>query len=113
MWVQLPPGAQSDPVIAFFMPFFVYIVYSPSLQRFYVGTTDDVAKRIDEHNNNKYPGSFTSKGIPWELFFQIECKTGDQAYKLEKYIKKMKSTNFIKRLKNESELLISIFKKLE
>ena len=113
VWVQLPPGAQSDPVIAFFMPFFVYIVYSPSLQRFYVGTTDDVAKRIEEHNNNKYPGSFTSKGIPWELFFQIECKTGDQAYKLEKYIKKMKSTNFIKRLKNDSELLISIFKKLE
>ena len=75
--VQLPPGAQGDLRIAFFMSFFVYIIYSPRLQRIYTGTTDDVAKRIEEHNNNKYPGSFTSKGIPWEPFFQIECKTSD------------------------------------
>ena len=111
--VQLPPGAQGDLRIAFFMSFFVYIIYSPRLQRFYTGTTDDVAKRIEEHNNNKYPGSFTSKGIPWEPFFQIECKTSDQAYKLEKFIKKMKSTNLIKKLKTDSELLASILKKLQ
>src|SRR5436190_9220579 len=30
--VQLPPGARSDLMVAFFMPFFVYIIYSPSLQ---------------------------------------------------------------------------------
>jgi putative endonuclease len=97
----------------FFMPFSVYIIYSPSLQRFYTGTTDDVTKRMDEHNSNKYLDSFTSKGIPWELFFQIECKTSDQAYKLEKFIKKMKSSIFIRRLKNEAEFRAAILKKFE
>src|SRR5262245_8965748 len=89
-----PPGARSDLAIAFFMPFFVYIIYSPSLQRFYTGTTDDVSKRIEEHNSAKYFRTFTTRGIPWELFFQIECKTSDQAYKLEKFITKMKSSTF-------------------
>ena|SRR6476620_424019 len=42
------------------MPFFVYIIYSPGLQRFYTGTTDDVTKRIEEHNSDKYRGSFRS-----------------------------------------------------
>jgi putative endonuclease len=63
------------------MPFFVYIIYSSSLNRFYTGTTDDVSRRILEHNSSKYPNSFTSKGIPWEPFFgnrvQIE-RTGLQ-----------------------------------
>jgi putative endonuclease len=73
------------------------MIYSQSLQRFYTGTTDDVTKRIEEHNSNKYLDSFTSKGIPWELlFFEIECKTSDQAYNVEKFIKKMKSSIFIK-----------------
>ena len=111
--VQLPPGALSDLMVAFSMSFFVYIIYSPGLHRFYTGTTDDVTKRIEEHNSDKYHGSFTSKGIPWELFFQIECKTSHQAYKLEKFIKKMKSSPFRKRLKNEPEFLTAILKKFE
>ena len=99
--------------IAFLMSFSVYIIYSAVLRRFYTGTTDDVTKRIEEHNSKEYPGSFTSKGIPWDLFFQIECKTSEQAYKIEKFIKKMKSAVFIKRLKDEPEFLATILTKFE
>ena len=113
MRVQLPPAARSDLKVAFFMSFYVYIIYSSVLRRFYTGTTDNVTKRLEEHNSNKYRGSFTSKGIPWELFFQIECKTSEQAYKLEKFIKSMKSTVFIKRLKDEPEFLATIVRKFE
>jgi len=95
------------------MSFSVYIIYSAVLRRFYTGTTDDVTKRIEEHNSKEYPGSFTSKGIPWDLFFQIECKTSEQAYKIEKFIKKMKSAVFIKRLKDEPEFLATILTKFE
>ena len=95
------------------MSFSVYVIYSASLKRFYTGTTDDVGRRIEEHNSNKYFDSFTSKGIPWELFFQVECKTSEQAYKLEKFIKTMKSSTFIKKLKNEPELLTKILRRFE
>ena len=44
--VQLPPGARSDLMVAFFMSYYVYIIYSPGLKRFYTGTTDDVNQRI-------------------------------------------------------------------
>jgi putative endonuclease len=91
--VQLPPGALSDQQIAFFMFFFVYIIYSESLERFYTGTTDNVHKRIEEHNSNKYPSTFTSKGIPWNLFLTIKCDSSGQAYKLERFIKKMHSSH--------------------
>ena len=111
--VQLPPGARSDRLVAFFMPFFVYIIYSSSLNRFYTGTTDDVSRRILEHNSSKYPNSFTSKGIPWEPFLEIECKSSEQAYKVEKFIKQMRSRTFIRRLKNEPDFLAAILQKFE
>jgi putative endonuclease len=78
------------------MPFFVCIIYSPNLNRFYTGTTEDINRKILEHNSNKYRNSFTSKGMPWESFLEIECKSSGQAYKVEKFIKQMKSTIFIK-----------------
>ena len=52
------------------MPMYVvYILYSKKLNRFYTGTTDDFERRLAEHNSNKYDDGFTSRGIPWELFF--------------------------------------------
>ena len=47
--------------------YFIYILYSQKLDRYYVGTTDDVDKRLVEHNSGLYSNSFTSKGIPWDL----------------------------------------------
>ena len=45
------------------MEFVVYILYSSSLDKYYVGSTGNFVKRIVEHNSGK--GNFTSKGIPW------------------------------------------------
>jgi putative endonuclease len=109
--VQLPPGARSDREGSLFMSFFVYIIYSANLDRFYTGTTDDVKRRITEHNSNKYPGSFTSRGVPWELFLEIACGSSQQGYKIEKLIKKMRSSVFLRRLKNDPEFLVEILEK--
>jgi hypothetical protein len=46
----------------------VYILFSQKLNRFYVGTTDDVERRLQEHNEGTYKDAFTSKGIPWVNF---------------------------------------------
>ena len=78
--------------------YFVYILWSEKLQRFYTGTTDNIPVRLEQHNNASYPDSFSAKGIPWKIYYVIECTNSRQAYKIEKHIKAMKSSSYIKNL---------------
>ena len=66
--------------------FYVYILYSSSLERYYVGSTDNVEKRLNQHNSGR--GNFTSKGCPWTLISKFECKERSEAMRLEIQIKK-------------------------
>ncbi len=67
------------------MIFVVYILYSSSLEKYYVGSTADFAKRIVEHNSGK--GNFTSKGVPWVEVKVIDCVSRSEAVVLERKIK--------------------------
>ena len=78
--------------------FYVYILYSQKLNRFYTGTTNDLENRIDQHNSAFYPNSFTSKGIPWLLKVYFCFENNSQAYFAEKFIKRMKSRTFIEKI---------------
>jgi putative endonuclease len=66
--------------------FWVYIIYSDFWDRYYVGSTDNIERRIREHNSGK--GNFTSKGMPWKQVITISLKTRSEAMKLELKIKK-------------------------
>ncbi|HEU4495627.1 MAG TPA: GIY-YIG nuclease family protein [Flavobacterium sp.] len=92
--------------------FSIYIIFSEKLNRFYVGTTDDVERRVSEHNTGFYSNSYTSKGIPWILKLKFECKSSEQAYALERFIKKMKSKTFISNLINDENIIKDIQNKL-
>ncbi len=48
------------------MKYETYILWSDKLQRFYVGSTKDVKKRLTKHNFGYV--QYTSKGIPWKQF---------------------------------------------
>ncbi len=100
-------GARKQKEIsAFFVfeMFVVYIIYSEKLNRFYIGTTDDFQRRLAEHNSTHYENSFTSRGIPWEEYLVIDRMTSEQARKVEAHIKKMRSSTYLKNLKNYPEL---------
>ncbi len=92
--------------------FGIYILFSEKLNRYYVGTTDDVGRRLLEHSTILYPNSFTSKGIPWELRFSYICAASEQAYGLELFIKKMKSRKFIERLIENEKIVIDLLNKI-
>ena|ERR1035437_5536018 len=79
--------------------FYVYILYSQSADKFYVGQTPDVQKRFSEHNNPVEKSKYTAKYIPWELilYFPVSDERGD-AMKVEKFIKAQKSRKFILKL---------------
>ena len=92
--------------------YFIYILYSRKIDRYYVGTTDDVAKRLVEHNSGLYNNSFTSKGIPWDLRLSFECDSSEAAYDLERFLKKMKSRIFLEKVIVDSGILVDIQNKL-
>jgi putative endonuclease len=56
------------------------------LSKCYCGSTDNFAKRLNEHNAGKE--NFTSKGILWEKVKIIEFASRSEAMKLENQIKK-------------------------
>ena len=82
----------------------VYILYSRRLDRYYTGTTDNIARRLSEHNAGLYTGSYSVKGIPWELFYELSCPDGSTAYKIEGHIKRMRSRVYIENLKKYQEI---------
>lgn len=87
------------------MRYCVYIIFSEKLNKYYIGQTSlKVEERVKEHNSSFNGNSFTTRGIPWALFHVIECKSREQAIKIEAHIKRMKSTKFIYNLKKYPEL---------
>ena len=66
--------------------FFVYIIYSTSLRKNYVGHTDNFERRFVEHNTGQT--IFSAKGKPWTFIYKIEKSTRSEAMKLELRIKK-------------------------
>ena len=78
--------------------FIVYILFSEKLNRYYIGSTDDVCIRMEEHNNQLNKKSFTYRGIPWILVFLINNLKSKQAFEIEKHIKAMKSKKYIANL---------------
>jgi putative endonuclease len=82
----------------------VYIIYSKNLDKYYVGQTIDVERRIKEHNTGFYKSAYTSKTNDWVLYFFIECTSKSQGIKLEAHIKRMKSRKYYEDIKRYPEI---------
>jgi putative endonuclease len=75
---------------------FVYILYSEKLDRYYIGYTDNIPWRIERHNQGW--GRFTKSGIPWQLVYFEKYSTKQEAIKRERAIKTKKSRSYIESL---------------
>jgi putative endonuclease len=91
----------------------VYILYSPKLNRFYTGSCRDLTYRFKQHTEKEFKKSFTSQVDDWELFLSMDDLHYNQARKIERHIKAMKSKVYIQNLKKHSELLQKLIKKFE
>ncbi|WP_028665708.1 GIY-YIG nuclease family protein [Runella zeae] len=76
--------------------YFVYILYSEIINKYYIGCTEDLDRRLDEHNRGL--SSFTSKGTPWKRVYWEEFKTLGEARRREIEVKKKKSRKYIEYL---------------
>ena len=92
---------------------FVYILYSNKIDNFYTGSCLNLDNRLIEHKEQMFDKGFTHRADDWEVFFVIENLEYQQARKIEKHIKKMKSRVYINNLKKFpeiSERLIKTYK---
>ncbi len=90
------------------MNYKVYILHSEKISKYYVGITMDITKRLEEHLNPIY----TSQTDDWIVFLELDCLNKTHALKVEKFIKKMKSSKFIQSLKDDPSKAESILTKL-
>ena len=89
----------------------VYILFSPKLNKFYVGSCLDLDQRLLDHKNKIYQNSYTTLADDWQLYYSIEELDGTVARKIETYIKAMKSKTYIKNLKKYPEMTIKLINK--
>ena len=73
--------------------YIVYILYSNSIDKYYIGYTNDFERRILEHNRKK--GKYTDGGIPWCLVHKESYEQKLEAMNREKQIKQQKSRKYI------------------
>ena len=71
----------------------VYILFSKTSSRYYVGQTSNIENRLKRHIQGNIKS--TKYGIPWKLVLQIEVKTRFEAIVLENKIKKRGAKRYI------------------
>ena len=47
--------------------YYVYIIYSNKIGKFYIGYTKDLSKRMGKHNRKG--SKYTTRGVPWKLIY--------------------------------------------
>ena len=92
------------------MKAYCYIIFSSQLNRFYIGAChNDLKTRIKNHNTGGYgKHRFTSTANDWELFLTISANDYSHAVRIEKHIKTMKSSKYIRNLKLYPESLDNV-----
>ncbi len=76
---------------------YVYIIYSPSADKFYVGSSSNPEGRLSAHNHPQNKG-FTKRYQPWNLVFKQQYQTKVEAEAAEKKIKSYKSKSMILKI---------------
>ena len=105
---QGPPLAAIDSVC---MSYFVYVMYSIQLRKFYIGSSSDVETRIKKHLSNH--AGFTGKAKDWIVLLIEEYPTKSEALNREMKLKRWKSNErmwqFIEKCHREALESPSLF----
>lgn len=84
-------------VFLFIIPmFYTYILYSNTINKYYVGSCQDIEQRLQDHLNSR--SKYTKVAKDWELKYFETFLTRSEACQRELEIKKMKSRKYIENL---------------
>ncbi len=79
--------------------FSVYIIKSLITDKYYIGQTSDIKKRLLYHNSGY--SKYTKSGIPWKLVYSENYDTRQKAMKRETELKNSKSRVMIEKIIRE------------
>jgi putative endonuclease len=76
----------------------VYVIYNSQAEKYYVGQTEDISRRLVQHNDHTYR-SYTSR-FPgeWKLIHKESVATRSEALKREKSLKTGNGRAYIKSI---------------
>ena len=77
--------------------FYVYILQSLKTKKLYVGHTDNLVRRLDEHNTSR-GGKYTQQNGPWKLLYSEQHSNRSSAARRERYLKSMQGSQEKKKL---------------
>ena len=78
--------------------YYVYFLQSIKDASYYIGVTDNVQRRISQHNKGE--SKSTDPKRPWTIKRVEEFADINSAYKRERFMKKMKSRKIIEKIIN-------------
>ena len=79
------------------MLYYVYILQSLKTGKLYVGHTNDIDRRFEEHNSSR-GGKYSRQNAPWKLLYKESHPDRSSAAKRELYLKSTKGSQEKKRL---------------
>jgi putative endonuclease len=80
--------------------YYIYILLSLKDKKFYTGFTDNLKRRIEEHNTGKVES--TKFRRPFELVYFEGCRNKSDALQREKYLKTTYGKRYIRnRIKDD------------
>lgn len=91
------PPAGGGKAIANNMTYFVYAIYNQNHNKFYIGQTFDIEKRLLEHNKKTLKGYTSKFDGEWVLIYKEESPSRQEALKREKQLKSFRGREFIKK----------------
>lgn len=83
--------------------FYFYILYNPTIDKYYIGYTSNLEKRLIEHNKSSHKSKFTrNQPGSWSLVYFEEFVSKSLAMKREKEVKSWKNKIRVKELVEQS-----------
>ena len=76
------------------MKYYVYVLKSTVVERIYIGFTENVGRRLRQHNAGK--NRSTKPYRPYEVLFTEEFDNKEQALEREKFLKSGQGREYIK-----------------
>ena len=66
--------------------YFVYILLCAD-KSYYTGMTNNLERRISQHQSKHYNNAYTSTRLPVKLLWYLQVESSTEAFKIEKQIK--------------------------
>ncbi len=76
--------------------YYCYVLYSKALDRYYIGSCEDLEERLSRHLMNH--SGFTGRAKDWEVVYLEEYLEKSMAQKRERQIKGWKSRKLVEAL---------------